>query len=126
VERRQSRGRSGLGEFCRVIKVMARVVQVYEGMLLCFRLDVEWTRGLPRSVGKSDSLAHLTLAANFSAGETRSRGSSCSSWIEAESEVELVVDLDPEAAELESYSELTGVRGVEVDACRADAWDRNL
>jgi hypothetical protein len=37
-----------------------------------------------------------------------------------------VVDLDPEAAELESYSELAGVRGVEVDACWADAWDRNL
>jgi len=37
-----------------------------------------------------------------------------------------VVDLDPEAAELESYSELTGVEGVEVDACRADVWERNL
>jgi hypothetical protein len=37
-----------------------------------------------------------------------------------------VVDRDPEAAELESYSELAGVRGVEVDACRADVWERNL
>lgn len=93
---------------------------------MCFKFDVEWTRGLPWSVGKSNSLTHLTRAAYFSAGETRSRGSSCSSCIEAESRVELVVDRDPEAAELESYSELAGVRGVEVDACRADVWERNL